>query len=33
LGAGGVTWLGEASNIDLTNVGNDGLDALLVTMN
>jgi hypothetical protein len=33
VGAGGVTWLGEASNIDLTNVGNDGLDALLVTMN
>jgi nucleoside-diphosphate-sugar epimerase len=32
LSAGGVRWLGEASNIDLTNVGNDGLDALLVTM-
>jgi hypothetical protein len=33
LSAGGVRWLGEASKINLTNVGNDGLDALLVTMN
>jgi nucleoside-diphosphate-sugar epimerase len=32
LSAGGVRWLGETSNIDLTNIGNDGLDALLVTM-
>jgi hypothetical protein len=32
LSAGGVRWLGEAANIDLANVGNDGLDALLVTI-
>jgi hypothetical protein len=32
LSAGGVRWLGEASSIDLANVGNDELDALLVTM-
>jgi hypothetical protein len=32
LSGGGVRWLGETSNIDLTNIGNDGLDALLVTM-
>ncbi|MGA2448311.1 MAG: hypothetical protein ABTD50_06540 [Polyangiaceae bacterium] len=32
LGAGGVRWLGETANLDLANVGNDGLDALLVTI-
>jgi hypothetical protein len=32
LDAGGVRWLGEAANLDLTNVGKDGLDALLVTI-
>ena len=30
--AGGVQWLGEGANIDLANIGNDGLDALLVTI-
>jgi len=32
LSAGGVRWLGEAANLDLANIGNDGLDSLLVTM-
>ena len=32
LGAGGVQWLGENANMDLANIGNDGLDALLVTI-
>jgi hypothetical protein len=32
LSAGGVRWLGETANLDLANVGNDGLDALLVTI-
>jgi len=32
LSAGGARWLGEAADIDLANVGNDGLDALLVTI-
>jgi hypothetical protein len=30
LGAGSVRWLGETANLDLANVGNGGLDALLV---
>jgi hypothetical protein len=32
LGTGGVRWLGETANLDLANVGNDTLDALLVTI-
>ena len=30
LAAGGVRWLGETANLDLANVGNNGLDGLLV---
>jgi hypothetical protein len=32
LGDGDVRWLGETANLDLANVGNDGLDAPLVTI-